>query len=127
MVSTAYSNLPSQTNKKSSSDSTVQAFDNYYTKPLEISTNVLSAMTGFFQTRGFDALAAESVAIVIIKQAKKDNYNPMQILDTLKGFGEVEISALVSEILNYNRFKTSFLGYAPNYITNDEVFRNIQA
>ena len=51
----------------------------------------------------------------------------MQILDTLKGFDNVEISALVSEILNYNRFKTSFLGYTQSFVINDEVLRNIQA
>lgn len=126
-MKTTYNNLPVQKTAQSSSDSTVQAFDTYYSKPLEISTNVLSAMKGFLQSRGFDETAAESVAIVIIKQAKKDGYNPMQILDTLKGLGEVEISALVAEILNYNRFKTSFLGYAPSFVVNDEILRNIQA
>lgn len=127
MNTQTYNNLPYQKDPKSSSDSTVRAFDTYYSKPLEISTNVLSAMKGFFQSRGFDEVAAESVAIVVIKQAKKDGYNPMQILDTLKGLGDVEISALVAEILNYNRFKTSFLGYAPSFVVNDEVLRNIQA
>jgi len=122
-----YNNLPTETKTKTSSDLTVQAFDTYYSKPLEISVNVLNAMSGFFQSKGFEEVAAENVAIVIIKQAKKDGYNPMEILDTLKGFDSVEISALVSEILNYNRFKTSFLGYNQSFIINDEILRNIQA
>ena len=122
-----YNNLPAETKTKTSSDLTIQAFDAYYSTPLEISVNVLNAMSGFFQSKGFEEVAAENVAIVIIKQAKKDGYNPMQILDTLKGFDNVEISALVSEILNYNRFKTSFLGYTQSFIINDEILRNIQA
>lgn len=127
MTTNTYSNLPAQKTPKSSSDQTVQAFSTYYSKPLEISTSQLNAMSGFFQSRGFDQQAAENVSVVIIRQAKKDGYNPMQVLDTLKGLGEVEISALVSEILNYNRFKTSFLGYAQAFIVNDEIQRNILA
>jgi hypothetical protein len=51
----------------------------------------------------------------------------MQILDTLKGLDSVEISALVAEILNYNRFKTSYLGYALAFTPRIEVSRNIVA
>ena len=49
----------------------------------------------------------------------------MQILDTLKGLNDVEISGLVAELLNYNRVKTSSLGYAQTFQTNAEVSRNI--
>jgi hypothetical protein len=123
-MSNLYSNLPPN---KGSVESTVQAFDNYYTQPLELNAGVLDAMRGFFTSRGFEPVAAESIAVVIMKQAKKDGYNPMQILDTLKGLDSVEISALVSEILNYNRVKTSFLGYARQFIPSQEVLRNILA
>jgi hypothetical protein len=123
-MSNLYSNLPPN---KGSVESTVQAFDNYYTQPLELNAGVLDAMKGFFTSRGFETVAAESIAVVIMKQAKKDGYNPMQILDTLKGLDSVEISALVSEILNYNRVKTSFLGYARQFIPSQEVQRNILA
>jgi hypothetical protein len=58
-------------------------------------------------------------------QAKKDGYNPLKILDTLKGLNDLELSALVSEILNYNRFKTSSLGTARPFFANDIVSRNI--
>jgi hypothetical protein len=117
-----YTNLPPT---KSTVDPTVRVFDNFYTKPLELSAGVLDAMKGFFTSRGFETSASESISVAIIKQAKQDGYNPMQILDTLKGLDSVEISALVSEILNYNRFKTSFLGYARQFTPNEEVLRNV--
>jgi hypothetical protein len=123
-MSTLYSNLPAT---KSTADATVQAFDNYYAQPLELNASTLVAMTGFFTSRGFNNVSAESVAVIIMKQAKKDGYNPMQILDTLKGIDNVEISALVSEILNYNRVKTSFLGYAREFTPHFEVKRTIIA
>lgn len=119
-----YSNLPAN---KVQADATVQAFDNYYLAPIELSASTLAAMVGFFTQRGFDPASAETVAVVIMKQAKKDGYNPMQILDTLSGIDSVEISALVAEILNYNRVKTSFLGYSKEFTPHDEVQRNVLA
>ena len=123
-MSNLYSNLPAT---KSTADATVQAFDNYYAQPLELSASVLAAMSGFFTSRGFNSISAESVSVIIMKQAKKDGYNPMQILDTLKGVDNVEISALVSEILNYNRVKTSFLGYAREFSPHFEIQRTVIA
>lgn len=116
-----YNNLP----PKKIADATVQAFDSYYLKPLELNAGTLDAMKSFFTARGFDPLAAESVSVIIIKQANKDGYNPLQILDTLTGLDSVEISSLVAEIINYNRFKTSFLGYANKFTPNQEVYRNV--
>ena len=48
-----------------------------------------------------------------------------QILDTLKGLDNVQLSGLVSEILNYNRFKSSSLGYADKPQPHPEIQRNI--
>ena len=122
-MQTSYSNIPFS----SSQNSTVQAFDSLTSAPLELNSSVLAAMTAYFSSRGFGDVAAESISITIIRQAKKDSYNPIQILDTLKGLDDVQLSGLVSEILNYNRFKTSSLGYAQKFQTNSEIQRNILA
>jgi hypothetical protein len=118
-----YSNIP----VSSVQDKTVQAFDSYMTAPVEINSSVLAAMKGYFTERNFGEVAAESIAVTIIRQAKQDGYNPMQILDTLNGLGNVQLSGLVSEILNYNRFKSSSLGYAQQFQTHPEIQRNIIA
>jgi len=123
-MTTPYSNLP-LTN--SITDSIVRAYDAYSSNPIELETNIFNAMKGFFKSRGFEEAAADSISVIIIKQAKRDNYNPMTILDTLKGLDNVEISALVAEILNYNRFKSSFLGYARENNIAREINRNILA
>lgn len=121
---TTYTNIPP--NKSSNSDSDLlRTFDTYYDKPLEIHASTFDAMKAFFTSRNFDPVSAEAVSLVVIKQAKLDGLNPLQILDTLKGLDNVEISALVAEILNFNRFKTSFLGYALAFRANEEVSRNV--
>jgi hypothetical protein len=120
-MSQRYSNLP---NNSTPDNSMVRAFD-FYSRPIEFNSTVLAAMKSYFTNRDFGEVAAESIAITIMTQAQQDGYNPMQILDTLKGLNNVELSALVSEILNYNRFKTSSLGYAPPFTPNAEIQRNI--
>jgi hypothetical protein len=118
-----YSNIPVST----SQNKTVQAFDSYMTAPIEINSSVLAAMKGFFTSQRFEEVAAESIAVTIIRQAKQDGYNPMKILDTLAELDSVQLSGLVSEILNYNRFKSSSLGYAEKFQTHPEIQRNIIA
>ena len=124
-MSQSYSNLPPTATPDTSL--TVQAFDSYQTQPIELSSTVLAAMKGYFVSRGFGEVAAESITVTVMTQAKQDGYNPMQILDTLKGLSNVELSGLVSEILNYNRFKSSSLGYAQTITPNAEIQRNIIA
>jgi len=125
MSNTTYNNIPFE--NILNSDSTVQAFDQYYSKPLELSSGVLNAVIAFFTERGFDPQASQSIAVIILQQARKDNYNPMAILDTITGYDSAQISALVTEILNYNRYKSSFLGYALAFSPNSEISRNILA
>lgn len=119
-----YSNLPINS---STSNAMVKAYDSYINAPLEVETSTYNTMKGFFGGKGFDEKSSEAMSMIIIRQAKQDGYSPMTILDTLKGFDNIEISALVSEILNYNRFKSSFLGYARQPNTPDTITRNILA
>lgn len=119
-----YSNLPIT---QSQLEKTVQAFSSYYSAPIELNASAYAAMVGFFTDRGFDKSAAESITTIVMTQAKRDDYNPMQILDTLRGLDSVEISGIVAEILNYNRYKTSSLGTARPFQTNPEIQRNIMA
>lgn len=127
MTTNLYSNLPNNSKNSNVVDPTIQIFDAYYTQPFELDANAFAAMKGFFETRGFEKIAAESISVIIMKQAKQDGINPMQILDTARNLDGSEINALVAEIMNYNRLKTSFLGYASKFSAQQEVFRNILA
>lgn len=118
-----YSNIPVSNNV----DKTVQQYDKYYSNPVEIDSSIFAATKSFFTSRDFGEVAAETISTIIIRQAKQDGYNPMQILDTLRGLNSVDLSGIVAEILNYNRFKTSSLGYAQGFNTNPEISRNIIA
>lgn len=124
---TYYSNLPTQQRTKDDASATLKVFDTYSVAPLNIDATTYDAMAGFFTSRGWGEDAAKSTSYIIIKQAILDNYNPFELIDTLKGLTDVEISALINEIVNYNRYKTSSLGTASPFQPAEEVARNIIA
>jgi hypothetical protein len=121
-----YSNLPTKRPPDtSSSDGTVQVFNTYFSAPVELHGGTLNAMSGFFESRGFDQSTAKSIAAIIMVQADVDGYNPMSVLDNLTGLDGLEISELATQILNHNRYKTSFLGYTTALEPYHEIQRNI--
>lgn len=122
-----YNNVPKKISTDNSFQKTINVFENYTQTPITVNASTLDSMIAFFSSRGFLEDAAESTALIIIRQANKDKINPFDLLDTLKGLNDVQLSDLVTELLNYNRYKSSSLGYASPFTTNDEIARNIIA
>jgi hypothetical protein len=119
-----YTNIPSS-RSSSSSDKTLRTFNQQSSIVTQLDPAVLTMMTGFLESRNFSQETAELISIAILKQAKQDGYNPMQILETIKGIKQTELSGIVAEILNYNRFKTSSLGVVSEVEPVNFVKRNI--
>lgn len=109
-MSTIKSNLPLISGSTDSADDAKRFFNNYYQQKIAVSSSALDAARIFFLSRGFSETAAESVGGVLISQAKIDKINVFQLIDTLKGLSEVQLSAVVREILNTNRIRISTLG-----------------
>jgi len=121
------SNLPKETPSNFSDKGVTKFFNTYFSKELSFPTNQVDAVVAFFTKRGFDKTAAISVASTLLQQAKIDSVNVFQLLDTLKGLDEVQLSAIVTEVLNYNRPKTSTLGYKRTESADKIEKRNIVA
>jgi|TARA_R110000822_G_scaffold371_11_gene1687 hypothetical protein len=85
------------------------------------------AAVGFFLSRDYERQSAESIAYVLMKQAKIDGANVFTVLDTLNKSGAPDLSQLVAEILNAYRYKTSIIGFKNDRDAQDHVFRNIIA
>jgi len=100
-------------------------FNNYFVDPITFSANDVDTVVGFFEKRGFENNAATSVVTVLLTHAKLDNVKIFKLLDTLKGLTDVQLSALVTEVLNYNRPKISTLGYKTQPDTDNFEARNI--
>jgi len=125
-MSTA-SNLPVDPNADSgdSGEKVKNFFDAYFNAQISFPAAQIDALVGFFEKRGFDRLASQSTSIILLQQAKLDEVNPFTLLNTLQGLEDVQLSAIVTEVLNYNREKTSTLGYRQNASGNFYEERNI--
>ena len=116
--------LPTQTNL-SSDKKVTEVFDNYFNKKLSFPSNEVDAVVAFFEKRGFEKASAISTATTLLNQAKLDGVKIFTLLDTLKGFNEIQLSAVVTEILNYSRLRTSVLGFKIQGSTEKLERRNI--
>ena len=117
------SSLPIQ--PQSNDKNVTDFFDKYFTEKLSFASNEVDAVIGFFDKRGFEKSAAISTGSILLQQAKLDDINVFTLLDTLKSFEEIKLSAVVAEVLNYNRLSTSVLGFKNTTVTDTLEKRNI--
>ena len=92
-------------------DITTEFFNNFYNLEISYNPSEVDSVIGYFLKRGFDKTAAINTASVLLQQAKIDDLNVQQLIDTLKGVTDVQLSLIVAQILNFNREKTSVLGF----------------
>lgn len=94
-------------------EDTLVYFNNFYSNAGTVSytQNEVDAVVGYFLKRGFDKVAAINTGGVLLEQAKRDSVPVFKLLDTLQGINEVQLSNIVSQIINANRRKTSSIGY----------------
>lgn len=103
-------NLPSQS-IKDTGEGTKLYFESYGADPLQFPAVEVDASINFFKKRGFDDSASQTTALTLLKQAKLEGIAIYEVLDTVGKLEALQISALVSEILNNNRVPTSTLGF----------------
>ena len=122
------SNLPpTPPSSQGSPDSVVQTFNAFYQYPIQLDAGTLSAMLGFFENKGFDKVSAQSISVILMTQALQEKINPMTLLDGLSGFDGIQLTTLATEILNYNRYNSSYLGIATPIAPFLQVQRNVIA
>ena len=123
MANKLYSKTPSVEEDKLKQ--TMKTLTHETDTPFEFNVGDYDTAIAFFVKRGFDENAAISTAGVLLQQSKLDNVKVFELLDTLQGLESVQLSAVVTEILNYNRLATSTLGYKVKNTANKTEKRNI--
>jgi hypothetical protein len=117
-------NLPTIPNTDSSTE-VKQFFDKFFVNQISFPSNQIDAVVGFFLRHDFDLESARSTAIVLLNQAKIDNVNVFELLDTLKHLTDVQLSQVVAQVLNAYREKISLLGYRIAPVVDTYESRNI--
>ena len=119
-----YTNLPPK--EKDNLDKTIEKLTTTnYQEDFQFNVGEYDAAVAFFVKRGFARSSAESTAYVILSQAKIDSINPQELLDKLTRASPVQLSELITIVLNANRYKSSRLGVRQTLITKETVSRNI--
>ena len=119
-----YTNLPPK--DKDKLDETIDKLTTTtYQTDYEFNVGEYDSTIAFFVQRGFKRESAESIAYVILAQAKIDSVKPQEILDRLSGATDAELSEIMTIILNANRYKSSRLGVRRTLATKETVSRNI--
>ena len=119
-----YTNLP-QKDSDSINDTIQKLTTSNYQTEYEMNSSDYDACIAFFVKRGFKRASAESTAYVILAQAKIDSISPQEILDKLNNASEIQLSELITLILNANRYKSSRLGVRQTLVTKELISRNI--
>lgn len=120
---TVTANLPLTT--ETSYQEIKQFFDKFYIKDVTFPSNEIDAVVGFFQRRDFDLESARSLTIMLLNQARNENVNVFELLDTLKTVPAFQLTRVVTQILNAYREKTSLLGYRTKVENNAYELRNV--
>jgi hypothetical protein len=100
-------------------------YNKYFSKQVNFTSNEVDSCVGFFEKRGFGKSSAVSTSVAILQQAKLEGTPVYTILDTLRGLDEVQLSRLVTTILNVNRSKSSQLGFKVEPQNPSKEQRNI--
>lgn len=101
----------SDSGNETTQELTQKFFDNYYNKQIPYKASEVDAVIGYFLKRGFEKVAAVNTASILLQQASIDQLTVFQLIDTLKGVNDVQLSNIVAQILNLNRSKTSTVGF----------------
>jgi len=118
-------NFPVEQNTDSAEEMR-QFFDKYFLHQITFPSNQIDAVIGYFMKRGFDDQAARSTAIVLLNQSRIENINPFKLIDTLKGVTDAQLSAVVAEVLNLYRQRTSSLGFRSPVTQESFESRNVR-
>ena len=102
-----------------------QFFDKFYITEVTFPSNEIDAVVGFFQRRDFDLESARSITIMLLNQARNENVNVFEMLETLKSVPAFQLTQVVTQILNAYREKTSLLGYRVQVENNAFELRNV--
>ena len=97
--------------KTDRSNDTSKLLNRYYNQEIYYTPSEVDAVIGYFQKRRFDQVAAVNTAAIILQQAGVDKIPVFELIDTLKGINDVQLSNVIAQILNLSRSSCSTIGY----------------
>jgi len=102
--------MSSLNNPNPNQDTTVYLIDNFYNFELNVDAALYDAVLSYFRTIFTDNLTAENFALNIFRISEATGTNVLEILDSVRGQEQIELTATFSYYLNNLRSNTTLLG-----------------
>jgi len=100
-------------------------FNNYFDKPVVISTAKDDAIIAYFETVTGNTKSATVLASAVIYTSSALNIDAMAVLDEFKKLDKGVLNTYLCQLLNLNRVGTSLLGVKTKTPKNKYVSRTI--
>ena len=100
-------------------------FNNYFDKPLTISSAKDDAIVAYFESITGNTKSATVLASAVIYTSSALNVDPMSVLDEFKKLDKGVLNTYLCQLLNLNRVGTSQLGVKLKTPKNKYVSRTI--
>lgn len=100
-------------------------FNNYFDVPIEVSSNIDSAIIAYFETITVTKEAAKALASAVIYTSVKQGIDPMSTLQEFKKMSPGELNDYTTMFLNFERVGTSYLGVSNVPKINKYIERSI--
>lgn len=102
-------------------------FNNFFDVPVEVSSNIDTAILSYFETITDNKESARALASAVIYTSVKQGTNPMETLKEFQKLPRGELDAYTAMFLNLSRIGTSFLGITNQPVINNYITRTILA
>jgi hypothetical protein len=101
-------------------------FNNFFEIPVEVSSNVDSAIVAYFEQVTDNKESARALASAVIYTSVKQGLNPMETLKEFQKLPKGELDAYTAMFLNFERKGTSYLGLSNQPQVNKYIQRSIR-
>lgn len=100
-------------------------FNNYFDIPVNVSSNVDSAIVAYFEQITSNKESAKALASAVIYTSLKQGLDPMATLQEFQKLSPGELDAYTAMFLNFERVGTSYLGINNSPQLNKYIQRTI--
>lgn len=102
-----------------------QYFNNFFDIPVEVSSNIDSAIISYFETITDNKEAARALASAVLYTSVRQGADPMSTLKEFQKLPPGDLDAYTTAFLNLSRVGTSYLGVNTQPTMNKYIKRSI--
>ena len=106
-------------------DRTVRIFDNFYKFEITVDANLYDVVLSYFRSVFDDDTAAKNFALNLFRISENTGTPVMEILESIRGQSQIELSSTFAYYLNNLRSNSTLLGVSAVTTPNFYAARNV--